>query len=66
MLSRVQAIKVCVYILIALTQRAEKKNDNFKFKRPKKKIIDAPAKFSETNTKKNQFSLFPIDATKRI
>lgn len=37
MLSRVQAIKVCVYILIALTQRAEKKNDNFKFKRPKKK-----------------------------
>lgn len=66
MLSRVQAIKVCVYILIALTQRAEKKKWQFQIQAPEKKIIDAPAKFSETNTKKNQFSLFPIDATKRI
>lgn len=65
MLSRVQAIKVCVYILIVLTQRAEKKWQ-FQIQTPEKKIIDAPAKFSETNTKKNQFSLFPIDATKRI
>lgn len=37
MLSRVQAIKVCVYILIALTQRAEKKKWQFQIQAPEKK-----------------------------